>query len=93
MKAILTPIIQPNLVMKPLVIGGKETKWQMESNMMMAECVEKNTVISDDFRNLQKFVKKIKTLFWINVVILQRKSWTGDVKSMWITSNEINLKQ
>ena len=62
--------------------GGKETKWQVESYMMMAECVEKNTEISDDFRNLQKFVKKIKTLFWINAVILQRKSWTGDVKSI-----------
>lgn len=28
----------------------------------MAECVEKNTEISDDFRNLQKFVKKNKNV-------------------------------
>lgn len=29
---------------------------------MIAECVEKNTEISDDFRNLQKFVKKNKNV-------------------------------
>ena len=28
----------------------------------MTECVEKNTEISDDFRNLQKFVKKNKNV-------------------------------
>lgn len=30
--------------------------------MMMAECMEKNTEISDDFRNLKKFVKKNKNV-------------------------------